>query len=244
MSPSLSTLLVRDYLGIDSPPPSTHSGVDYAPALQRMRELTDRRDALCPDQLWLLEHSPVYTLGRNADRSHIIDPGQIPVVQVDRGGQVTYHGPGQLMCYLLADIGRRRIQVRALVEALEQAVIDVLAGFGIEAHGDRAAPGVYVGDAKIAALGLRVSRGRCYHGLCFNYAFDQQPFAGINPCGFENLRVTQLANLLAICPPAQQVARLLAESIASSLGYDGVDYAAASWESDASFVAATACKQD
>ena len=230
MSPSLhSTLVVRDYIFSHPDSRLSESPVSYSHALERMREFTGHRDAQTADELWLLEHRPVYTLGRNADRSHIINAGQVPVVQVDRGGQVTYHGPGQIMCYLLADLSRKGLQVRTLVEALEQAVIELLAGFGIEASGDRKAPGVYVDGAKIAALGLRVSRGRCYHGLCFNYDFDEQPFSGINPCGFENLPVTQLARLLQPCPPAERVTRQLASAIAAALDYSLIDYCGASW---------------
>ena len=163
-----TTLVVRDYIVDDTTTGSSHPMpqplVEYADSFERMRELTAQRDAQTPDELWLLEHSPVYTLGRNADPGHIINPGEIPVIEVDRGGQVTYHGPGQIMCYLMADISRLGLQVRSLVEGLEQAVVDVLAGYGVSAAGNRDAPGVYVDGAKIAALGLRVSRGRCYHG--------------------------------------------------------------------------------
>ena len=161
-----------------------------------MRQWTRRRDREESDQLWVLEHSPVYTLGQAADKAHILQSNAIPVVQVDRGGQVTYHGPGQIMFYSMFNLSRLKLSVRDCVELLEAVVIEVLGGYGINAQGDRAAPGVYVDGAKVAALGLRVSRGCTYHGLCFNYSFDTTPFNDINPCGYEGMKVSQLASLL------------------------------------------------
>lgn len=167
---------------------------DYAPTLERMREFTAGRDATTPDELWLLEHPPVYTLGTHADMAHVLAPGNTPVVQVDRGGQVTWHGPGQLVAYLLMDIGRARIGVRDLVCRLETATVGTLAGYGIEAAGRRDAPGVYTSaGAKIASIGLRIRHGRCYHGVAVNVDPDLTAFARINPCGHEGLAVTSVA---------------------------------------------------
>lgn len=148
-----------------------------------------------PDVLWLLEHPPTYTLGQAGRAEHLFAPGSIPVVQVDRGGQVTYHGPGQLVLYTLLDLKRRRLPIRVLVRLLEQSVIDLVAGQGVRAARRSGAPGVYVEGKKLAALGLRVRRGCCYHGLALNVAMDLRPFCGINPCGYPGLQVTQLAEL-------------------------------------------------
>lgn len=169
--------------------------VDYAEALERMRSFTDARTPETPDEIWLLEHPPVFTLGMNADRAHVLDPGDIPVIPVDRGGQVTYHGPGQLVVYLLVDVRRAHLGVRALVDLLEGAVIGTAAHYGIEARCRRGSPGVYVGDAKLASLGLRIRRGCSYHGLALNVAMDLEPFSRINPCGYAGQKITQLANL-------------------------------------------------
>jgi lipoyl(octanoyl) transferase len=157
-----------------------------------MRQYTDQRDAHAPDALWFVQHPPVYTLGMHARPEHVLAPGDIPVILSDRGGQVTYHGPGQWVVYPLLDLRRLGLGIRSLVNALEQAVIDLLAGYGIKAHARREAPGVYVAGAKIAALGLRVRRGCCYHGLALNVDMDLAPFAGINPCGYADLAVTQV----------------------------------------------------
>ncbi len=170
--------------------------VPYVPAWARMREFTAARGADTPDELWLLEHPPVYTAGIAGKPEHWprVDNG-IPVVRVDRGGQITYHGPGQLVAYLLLDMRRRGISVRPLVRQMEQAVIDLLAGYGIAAHGRPDAPGVYVGPAKIAALGLRVRNGCCYHGLALNVDVALAPFLAINPCGYAGLEVTRTRDL-------------------------------------------------
>lgn len=160
-----------------------------------MQRFTDARTADTLDEVWFVEHPPIFTLGLNAREGHVIDPGDIPVVRIDRGGQVTYHGPGQLVAYTLIDIKRRKLTVRALVELLESAVIDTVAEYGIEAHGRRDAPGVYVGEAKLAAVGLRVRRYCAYHGIAVNVAMDLEPFGRIDPCGFEGLEVTQLSAL-------------------------------------------------
>lgn len=168
---------------------------DYPPILEAMQRFTAGRDENTPDELWIVEHPPVFTLGQAGKREHLLNPGEIPVIQVDRGGQVTYHGPGQVVIYLLLDLRRRGLGVRELVTRMEQAVIDLLAEEGIAARARADAPGVYVGDAKIAALGLRVKRGRSYHGLALNVAMDLEPFTRINPCGYAGLATTQLADL-------------------------------------------------
>ena len=160
-----------------------------------MRQFTDTRVAQTPDEIWLLEHDPVYTLGQAGRPEHLIAPGTIPVVQVDRGGQVTYHGPGQVVAYTLLDMVRRGIGVRQLVSILEQAVVNLLSDYHITAHAQPHAPGVYVGAAKIASLGLRIRHGRAYHGVALNVAMDLGPFSGINPCGYPDLPITQLADL-------------------------------------------------
>ena len=170
---------------------------DYLLTLQAMRAFTDARDAQTPDELWLLEHPPVFTLGQAGRREHLLDPGDIPVIQVDRGGQVTYHGPGQLIAYLMLDLRRVGLGVKRLVNLMEQSVIDLLGGYGIAAVRRADAPGVYVDAAKIASLGLRVRNGCCYHGLALNVAMDLEPFRRINPCGYAGLAITQLSDLAA-----------------------------------------------
>ena len=168
---------------------------EYEPTWRAMQRFTDERTRETPDEIWLLEHPPVFTLGLAADSSHVLAPGDIPVVQIDRGGQVTYHGPGQLVIYPLIDLRRSPLSVRGLVVALENIVIDYVAEFGIAAAGRRDAPGVYVDGAKLAALGLRIRRGASYHGLALNVDMDLSPFGRINPCGMAGLKVTQLADL-------------------------------------------------
>jgi lipoyl(octanoyl) transferase len=163
-----------------------------------MQAFTSERSADTRDEVWFVEHPPVYTLGLRADRAHVLSPGDIPVVQIDRGGQVTYHGPGQLVAYVMLDLKRRAWTPRQLVMALESSVIDTVAEYGITAKARRDAPGVYVDGAKLAAVGLRVKRHCSYHGLAVNVAMDLTPFAGINPCGYEDLSVTQLATLCGI----------------------------------------------
>ena len=167
----------------------------YLDTWRAMQAFTDQRGADTPDELWVLEHEPVFTLGMNADPAHLLAPGDIPVVQVDRGGQVTYHGPGQLVVYPLIDLRRAGLGVRDLVTALEQAVIATAAAFGIVAATRPGAPGVYVEGAKLASVGIRVRRGASYHGAAINVDMDLGPFSRINPCGFEGLAMTQLAAL-------------------------------------------------
>lgn len=169
--------------------------VDYAPTFQAMQDFTATRTAETPDELWVVEHPPVYTLGQAGKPEHILRDIGIPLVQIDRGGQVTYHGPGQVVIYLLLDLPRLKIKVRELVSAIEQAVIDLLAAHGVIAERRDGAPGVYVGAAKIAALGLRIRNGCSYHGVSLNVDMDLAPFAAINPCGYAGLQVIQTRDL-------------------------------------------------
>lgn len=169
--------------------------VEYVPTWRAMQEFTRRRDETTPDEIWLLEHPPVFTLGLAGKPEHVLDPGDIPVVQCDRGGQVTYHGPGQLVVYLLLDLRRRGSGVRELVKRMEDALIAVIAEYQVGAERRPGAPGVYVSGAKIAALGLRVKQGCCYHGLALNIDMNLEPFSRINPCGYPGLAVTQTKDL-------------------------------------------------
>jgi len=169
--------------------------VEYEPTWRKMQTFTDRRDAQTADEIWLLQHPPVYTLGLAGNPEHLLAPADIPVINIDRGGQVTYHGPGQLVVYPLIDLRRQNLGVRELVSALEQSVIDLAADHGIEARSRADAPGVYVDGRKLASLGLRIRRGCSYHGLAFNIDMDLEPFSRINPCGFTDLEVTQLKDL-------------------------------------------------
>jgi lipoyl(octanoyl) transferase len=183
---------------------------DYEPLWRGMQQFTESRSSLTPDEIWFTEHPPVFTLGLNADRDHLLTPGEIPVIQVDRGGQVTYHGPGQLMVYPLIDLKRARLGVRDLVIALEQTVVDLVAESGIEAASRKDAPGVYVEGRKIASIGLRVRRGASYHGMALNIDVDLEPFSRINPCGFSDLEVTNLTALGIGAAPAEIQARVQA----------------------------------
>lgn len=192
--------------------------VDYAACLADMQSFTDQRGADTPDELWLVEHPPVFTLGLAGKPEHVLDAGDIPVLRCDRGGQVTYHGPGQVVLYALLDLNRAGLGVKALVTTLEQAVIDLLAGLDITAQRHPGAPGVYVAGAKIAALGLRVRRGCCYHGLSLNVAMDLAPFARINPCGYAGLAVTQLRDLAPAEADSERVGAQLAAQLAARLG--------------------------
>jgi lipoyl(octanoyl) transferase len=169
--------------------------VEYEPTWRAMQRFTDERDESTPDEIWFLEHPPVFTLGMNAKREHVLAPGDIPVVQIDRGGQVTYHGPGQLVVYPLVDLRRAKLGIRDLVTALERAVVDFAASFGVTAECRRNAPGVYVDGRKIASVGIRVRRGASYHGLAINVCNDLEPFGRINPCGYAGLQMTRTAEL-------------------------------------------------
>ena len=192
--------------------------VDYEPTWRAMQRRTDEATAATRDQIWFLEHPPVFTMGMNARAEHLLAVGDIPVVDIDRGGQVTYHGPGQLVVYPLLDLSRRSLGVRALVEGIEQAVVATLAAWDIDAAGRRDAPGVYVTGRKVASIGLRIRRGRSYHGLALNVAMDLEPFARINPCGYAGLQMTQVSELGG---PAdvRTVADALAPHLLQALGF-------------------------
>jgi lipoyl(octanoyl) transferase len=178
-------------------PPVMHSLglVEYKPTWDAMRRFTAERTTATRDEIWLVQHPPIYTQGLAGNPEHLLHSTSIPVVKIDRGGQITYHGPGQIVAYLLLDMRRWKINVRELVHLMEQAVIDLLAEFDVVAQRREDAPGVYVGDAKIAALGLKIKSGYCYHGLAFNVDMDLTPFANINPCGYAGLHVTQACEL-------------------------------------------------
>lgn len=185
--------------------------VDYAPALEAMRAFTAGRGADTPDEIWLLQHPPVYTLGQAGKPEHLLqNPAAIPLVHIDRGGQITYHGPGQLVAYLLLDLHRRRLKVRELVHLMEQAIIDTLAEYGLDATRKDGAPGVYVAGDKIAALGLRVRNGCSYHGLAINVDADLAPFGWINPCGYEGLKTIRMKDFGIEADVEQVGERLLA----------------------------------
>jgi lipoyl(octanoyl) transferase len=191
----------------------------YTDVWQQMKDFTDERDESSVDEIWLVEHPPVYTLGQAGKREHLLKPGSIPIVESDRGGQVTYHGPGQLVCYLLFNVRRLNIGVRDLVTGIEKSVVTFLAGHDIEALARADAPGVYVEGKKVAALGLRIRRGCSYHGLSLNVDMDLAPFSNINPCGFEGLEVTDIHSLgLALC--LADVAQELVAILSREFGYD------------------------
>ena len=168
---------------------------DYVPLWHEMQEFTDTRDENTPDEIWFVEHPPVFTMGLNASEEHLLAPGDIPVVQIDRGGQVTFHGPGQLMIYPLLDIKRAGIGVRKLVTALEQSVVDLVAEYEVAAVARADAPGVYVAGDKLASVGLRIRRGSSFHGMALNVDVDLEPFSRINPCGYAELQMTDLKRL-------------------------------------------------
>ena len=193
---------------------------DYVPVWRDMQAFTAARTEESPDELWVVEHPPVFTMGLNGKAEHLLNPDDIPVINVDRGGQVTYHGPGQLVIYTLLDIQRRHLGVKELVRYIEQAIIDLLADFGIEAQGREDAPGVYVAGAKIAALGLRVKKGRTYHGLALNIDMDLAPFSRINPCGHADMAVTQTRDL-GIPATMPDLRDRLIEHLRTVLGYNG-----------------------
>jgi len=198
---------------------------DYERTVQAMRDFTGSRTSDTPDELWVLEHPPVFTQGQSGRDEHLLAPGEIPVVRSNRGGQATYHGPGQIVVYVLVDLHRLGYGVRSLVERIESAVIATLARYGIAAYGDPDARGVYVDidgvRSKIASLGLRVSRGRSYHGLALNTDMDLEPFTRIDPCGYKGLRVTQVRELGG--PGIDQVRRDLADSLIAELATTRAD---------------------
>ena len=199
----------------------------YEPVWREMREFTDARGDADADEFWLLQHPPVFTLGQAGRREHLIAPGDIPCVHTDRGGQVTYHGPGQVVLYTLVDLRRLGLGVRRMVESLEGAVIDLLAGQGIDAQRRDRAPGVYVQGEKVAALGLRVRNARTYHGLALNVDLDLSPFDRINPCGYEGLAVTSLTRL-GVALSTEAAGDALVSHLADRLGLDVLDACAPS----------------
>jgi lipoyl(octanoyl) transferase len=199
--------------------------IDYPQCFTQMQAFTEGRDASSVDELWLVEHPPVYTQGLAGKAEHIINAGDIPVVQANRGGQVTYHGPGQVVIYFLLDITRLKLGVRDLVTRIENTMIALLADYGLNSNSDKDAPGVYVQGAKIGSIGLRVTKGRTYHGLSLNVDMDLSPYQGINPCGYAGMQVAQLADLLpeeAVALNMNEVQQVLASKLAVELEYDTV----------------------
>ncbi|MBI5919607.1 MAG: lipoyl(octanoyl) transferase LipB [Nitrosomonadales bacterium] len=190
--------------------------VEYEPTWRAMQRFTAERTADTPDELWLVQHPPTYTQGQAGKPEHLLNLTDIPVVQIDRGGQVTYHGPGQIVAYLLLDLRRWKINVRELVRLMENSVIDLLAAHGVTAAGREDAPGVYVDNAKIASLGLKIKNGCCYHGLAFNVEMDLTPFSYINPCGYAGLRVTQ-AREVGIATALAELEQRLAQNLTTRL---------------------------
>ena len=195
---------------------------DYEPLWRDMQTFTDERTGNTPDEIWFTEHPPVFTLGLNASREHLLAPGDIPVVQVDRGGQVTYHGPGKLMVYPLIDLKRAKLGVRDLVTALERSIVDLVDGHGIRAVARKDAPGVYVDGRKIASVGLRIRRGASYHGMALNMEVDLEPFSRINPCGFDDLEVTDLL-ALGVRTNREQIQHEVQAHLLRHLGLDGAE---------------------
>jgi len=192
--------------------------MNYEPVWRAMQTFTNQRDENTADEIWLVEHPPVFTQGQAGRAEHILAPGDIPVIQVDRGGQVTYHGPGQIVAYPLIDIVRLTMGVRALVTGIEQAIIDVLQSYGVAAQLQKGAPGVYIDGVKIASLGLRIRKGRSFHGLSFNVDMDLEPFQRINPCGFEGLQVTNLSAFTQVS--MSEVGDRLIAGLCMILGYN------------------------
>jgi len=184
-----------------------------------MKKFTDSREAHAPDEIWFVQHPPVFTLGQAGKVEHLLTPGDIPVVHSDRGGQVTYHGPGQLVCYLLIDVRRRKLGVRDLVTAIEQSIVQLIKAYGVVSESKREAPGVYVDGRKLAALGLRIRKGCSYHGLSLNVDMDLEPFSNINPCGFEGLEVIDMKRL-GIDRSMTEVREALTDILIRQIGYD------------------------
>lgn len=197
--------------------------VDYEETWRLMRRFTSSRDASTADEIWLLEHAPVFTQGQAGKPEHVINPGDIPVVASDRGGQVTYHGPGQLVMYCLIDLKRHSLGIRDMVSLLENAVIELLEAVSVKAAARADAPGVYIDDAKIASVGLRVSRSCTYHGLSLNVAMDLEPFSRINPCGLMDISVTQIADLVENSSVAD-AGEQLATNICRNIGYGSINH--------------------
>lgn len=193
--------------------------VDYMTAWHAMQRFTNSRGPETADEIWLLQHPAVFTQGQAGKAEHLLMPGDIPVVQADRGGQVTYHGPGQLVCYLLLDVRRLRIGVRELVSRIEQSIVGLLSSYDVDAMAKPDAPGVYVAGAKIASLGLRIRNGRSFHGLALNVDMDLEPFGRINPCGYAGMAMTQLADLVAGPIAFSEVSARLCQQLSTQLGY-------------------------
>ncbi len=193
--------------------------VDYPVAWQAMQRFTNERQPDTVDEIWLLQHPRVFTQGQAGKAEHLLLPGDIPVIQADRGGQVTYHGPGQLVCYLMLDVRRLGFGVRELVSRIEQSLIDLLASYDVQALAKPDAPGVYVDGAKIASLGLRIRNGRSFHGLALNVDMDLEPFGRINPCGYAGMAMTQLADLVEEPVAFAEVGARLREQLVKHLGY-------------------------
>lgn len=196
---------------------------DYETCWHAMQQFTRERDENTMDELWLLEHPPVFTQGQNGKAEHVIDPGPIPVIQVDRGGQVTYHGPGQWVVYALVDLRRKKMTTRGIVTALEQSIIDLLASYHLLAEAKPEAPGVYIQHKKICSIGLRIRKGCSYHGLAFNVSIDLAPFSRINPCGFKALEITRLADWVDPITPHILETQLVAY-LMTNLGYTNPHY--------------------
>jgi lipoyl(octanoyl) transferase len=192
----------------------------YVKTWRTMKIFTDSRDECVTDEIWFVQHPPVYTLGQAGKVEHLLTPGDIPVVHSDRGGQVTYHGPGQLVCYLLLDVRRLGLGVRGLVTAIEQSIVQLINSYGITAESKPEAPGVYVDGKKIAALGLRIRKGCSYHGLSLNVDMDLGPFSNINPCGFKDLNVVDMKGL-GIDRPMTEIMDALTDILIRQIGYDG-----------------------
>lgn len=211
-----SALKNRAAISIQAPLVRTLGMVEYNATWQAMKDFTAQRTHATCDEIWLVQHPPVYTQGLAGKPEHMLGATNIPIVKIDRGGQITYHGPGQIIAYLLLDLRRWKLTVRELVRLMEQAAIDLLGAYHITAHGREDAPGVYVGEAKIAALGLKIRNGCCYHGLAFNADMNLAPFTQINPCGYAGLRVTQ-ARDLGIAAPVNTLQTQLALNLLQAL---------------------------
>jgi len=193
----------------------------YEPVWKAMQDFTDQRDAATEDEIWVLQHNPVFTQGQAGKAEHVLSPGDIPVVQVDRGGQVTYHGPGQLVVYLMLDIDRLGLGARELVTQIEKSIISVLKLYGIESEAKQDAPGIYISDKKVGSIGLRIRKGKSFHGLALNVDMDIEPFTRINPCGHEGLEMTQLASF-PNTEALEQVAGRLVRAIQEAFGYTDI----------------------
>ncbi len=202
----------------------------YEPVWHSMQSFTENRNSATADEIWLLEHEAVFTLGRNGKNKHILSASDIPVIKIDRGGQVTYHGPGQLTAYLLIDLKRRGLGVRELVSLIEQSIIQTLAEYQLEAYAKKNAPGVYINEGKIAALGLRIKKGCSFHGLSLNIKMDLSPFSQINPCGYENLNVIQVSDFIKDVKDAQLQQQLILH-LSNKLSHNR-PYAKVMWQKD------------